>query len=217
MILIIPIFFVLGSLVVLSYMIGVYLMKTFPDNYDVNGIWAGLQYQNKIFLYLWYLGEILSCGGFLCLTCFLWEDAPGQEVFVVFYTLFLVSACFWMPLAIQGDRFYSLTIFFLFLTSLSTIGLLVESFRFWGPKSHKPWLLIPLTLHCTFFDMIYWCWTWSPSDLNKVTGGGNNNTKFSRSLESRSLFVVAEEEDDEQQSNPGKISISDFSLKYDFC
>ena len=183
---IIPIFLVLGSLVVLSYMVSVYLINKFPSDYDVNGIWAGLAHGNKYLMYLWYLGEILSCGGFLSLTSFLWNDLDNSKTtFIVFYTLFLVSAFFWMPLAIQGDRFYSLTIFALFLTSLSTVGLLAESFVFWGPESYRPWLLVPLCLHCTLFDLVYWCWTWSPSVFN--------NTAF----ESRSLFIVAEEGEEE--------------------
>jgi hypothetical protein len=211
MILVIPIFFVLGSLVMLSYMTGVYLMKTFPDNYDVDGIWAGLEYKNKCLLYMWYLGEILACVGFLCLTSFLWEDTPGQEVFIIFYTLFLVSACFWMPLVIQGDRFYSLTIFVLFLTSLSTIVLLIESFRFWGPKSYKPWLLIPLTLHCTCFDMMYWSWTWVPADLK------TKSKNIIPNIDSRSLFVVAEEDDEDGTIYSDKQSILGLPLKYNYC
>jgi len=188
---IIPIFCVLGSLVVLSYLICIYLLSKYPEAYDSKGIWAGLLHGSKYLTYLWYLGEVLSCIGFLSLTAFLWDSNTFEENIrmEVFYTLFLCSELFWMPLAIQGDRFYLLTIVLLFFASIGTIGLFVESLLLWGISSYKGWLLLPLVLHCTFFDFVYWCITWMPSPYQL-----SSQHVSLMQTDQRVIFVVQEEE-----------------------
>lgn len=179
-------------------------MKYYPNNYDSKGIWAGLYDQKGPLMYLWYLGEILSCLGFLSLTLFMWmeendKDSSNSTLLVAFYIVFLVSAMFWMPLAIQGDRFYTLTILFLLITSISAIVLLVESLLLWSAKA---WLLLPLALHTTLFDLGYWCWTWKPTPYKLLSQSTKLNfcyvdqytNTFQSTTHGRPLFIIEEEE-----------------------
>jgi hypothetical protein len=213
---ILSLFIILGGLVVASYFTGYFLLKYYPSNYDLKGIWAGLApYHHKWPMYLWYVGEFLSCLGFISLTYFMWEvendnnnnnKDENNQIMTTFYIMFLVSALFWMPLAIQGDRFYHLTIIVLFITSLSAIGLLVESLIIWNADSIKGWAVLPLALHTTFFDMVFWCWTWTPTPytllqstsqrqfnaVDKYTTGDNNNTP--PATLTRPLFIIEEED-----------------------
>ena len=165
-------FFSLGSLVVISYGVGAYLLTYQDTSYDSRGIWAGLQpYHSRWPMYLWYTGELLSCLGFVIFTYLLStlendnDDRylDQEQNITIFYTLFLASALFWMPLAIQGDRFYSATILALLVTSASAVALLAESLIMWNANSMQGWVLLPLALHTTLFDFVFWSWTWNPA------------------------------------------------------
>jgi hypothetical protein len=225
---ILALFIIFGGLVMVSYAAGFFLLKNYPTNYDLNGIWAGLApYHQRWPMYLWFVGEFLSCLGVFSITCFAWmlenenENGGGGSssdnnsydnnvhinTIVIFYTAFLISACVWMPLAIQGDRFYSLTIFVLFLTSLSAIGLFAESLIIWGVDSVKPWTLFPLVLHTTLFDFVFWCWTWTPtrytllqstqrrfSIVDQYTAGDLSGPLHAPHASGRPLFIIEEED-----------------------
>ena len=213
---ILSLFLILGGLVMVSYITGGFLLKYYPANYDLKGIWAGLSpYHQRWPMYLWFLGELLSCFGVFSISCFMWllenerengggggVDNDSSDIMTIFYTVFLISACFWMPLAIQGDRFYSLTIFVLFITSLSAIGLFAESFIIWGVDSLKPWTLLPLVLHTTFFDLVFWCWTWTPTPYALMQSMQHQFNivdqytapYFNGPLPTRPLFIIEEED-----------------------
>jgi hypothetical protein len=164
-----PIFLCLGIFVVSTYVICGLLITYYPVQYDAKGLWAGLHNKNgpiRWRMVAWCIGEILACVGFLFLTHMLIWNVDSSQItmsMIFFYVLFLITAMFWMPLTIQGDRFYSLTIFFLFLTAIATCGLFVESILLWSYDNYKPWMVLPLALHCTFFDFVFWSLTWNPT------------------------------------------------------
>ena len=164
-----PIFLCLGIFVISTYIICSLLITHYPVQYDAKGIWAGLHNKDEPInwiIAIWCIGEISACFGFLFLTHMLIWNVDSSQIsisMIFFYVLFLITAMFWMPLTIQGDRFYSLTIFMLFLTAIGACGLFVESILLWSYDDYKPWMVLPLALHCTFFDFIFWSLTWSPS------------------------------------------------------
>ena len=163
-------FLVLGSIVISTYIIGALFMIYAPNSCDSKGIWAGLYTPDRkpreTLIVIWCIGEILACCGFLVLTASLIYDKDEVSLHMLFfYCLFLITAAFWMPLALRGDSYYTLTIWFLFLTAAATWGLFVCAMERWGPSSFQAWFLLPLALHCTCMDLVFWCWTWRPSDM----------------------------------------------------
>ena len=106
-----PIFLCFGIFVISTYIICSLLITHYPVQYDAKGIWAGLHNKDEPInwiIAIWCIGEISACFGFLFLTHMLIWNVDSSQIstsMIFFYVLFLITAMFWMPLTIQGDRF----------------------------------------------------------------------------------------------------------------
>ncbi len=54
---------------------------------------------------------------------------------------------------------------------------------------NKPWMVLPLALHCTFFDFIFWSLTWNPSSYFIIS-------QISAYISTQSPFLICEDDND---------------------
>ena len=183
-----------GTLVLLSYAFSFYQIRFTPHLFDKDAIW-GLLYEknwkpNYFSWFIFLVGEFLSVVGFLIATVWLWNEHVSDAL-GFFYILFLVSEAMWMPLAIRGLEFYSATLMVLVMAAIASCGLFVITLQMWGTDKPEGFVLFPLFLHCTFFDMIAWGYSF---DLRSV----HDRNRTLQILEQEPvIFTVTEEDHDE--------------------
>lgn len=166
------IFLVMGFIVLASYLYCVYQMTHIcPEKLDIDALWSGFYENNdkkKPRLLIWTLfiiGEIASWSGVVAhaMLYIVYEDEFSIS-YVVLYFFFFTSLLFWPLCAIHGKKYYHATIVGMILTAVFSGALFSLSMATFGPESFRSYVLLPLFLHCLFFDLVVWAWNWNPKD-----------------------------------------------------
>jgi len=193
----------LGTCFVAGTAFSIYQLKTTPQLFDKDAIW-GLLFEksgkaNYMAWFLFLIGFVLSIAGFLTATVWLWNERVSDAL-GFFYCLFLLSEALWMPFAIRGLEYYSATIMVMFTAAIASCGLFVTTLELWGSDSYKGFILLPLFLHCTLFDLFAWSCSFEPRSVSQ-------NLQTIELLEQQSgMFSVHEEDDPESQEKASVVS-----------
>jgi hypothetical protein len=147
-----PIFLLLGSMVILSY--GIYL----PED---EAVWAGLRWRPMF--YVWLISSCVSATAFLVLTVtMVMQPYTDMGYYLLIpYTIFLLCSSFYMPLVFYGYKINVIIV--LGLVAYSTHLLWYDSMVMFG-WNYITILLIILAFHCTVIDFGYWGFTWNPDE-----------------------------------------------------
>lgn len=177
----------LGTIVLFSYALSIYQIRTTPQFFDKDAIWGLLFEKNKdpnyCAWFIFLIGETFSVIGFLAATFWLWNEAVSDAL-GFFYVLFLISEALWMPFAIRGLEYYSATLISMLLAAIAACGLFVCTLEVWGQDNIKGFTLLPLFLHCTFFDLVAWGCSFEPHSIRSRVA-----------IEQMAMFNITEEEE----------------------
>jgi hypothetical protein len=138
-----------GSMVVMSYCVF----------WPMEDLWAGLK--DPLVFKLWLVSALVSTVGFCSFSYLLINDYRSTDVHVVTglaYSLFLMSAAMYMPLATHG--MWLATMFALFLSAMASCVLFYCSILLYG----WTWVTVlmgVLAFHCTMIDFVFWGFTWT--------------------------------------------------------
>jgi len=86
-----------------------------------------------------------------------------------FYTMWLLSLLVFPSFVVLGPSFYWATLAGLSLGSMSAFGIFVSDLHVWGASDWRSWLFFPVFLHCTFFDLFMWAYSYEYIDESKLS------------------------------------------------